>query len=114
MIPLIQRYRPGTDSATLPAIGRLILDPSQRKPDYDATVSINTGQRAALAQQIQDWQRPLEFADRAWTVIRYIKSRPLLVALPLGLLAFRRRRLMLRWFNRGWLVKAILQKLFIR
>lgn len=71
-------------------------------------------QRAALAQQIQDWQRPLEFLDRAWTVIRYIKSRPLLVALPLGLLAFRRPRLMLRWFNRGWLVKEILRKLFIR
>ena len=71
-------------------------------------------QRAALAQQFQDWQRPLEFLDRAWTVIRYIKSRPLLVALPLGLLAYRRSRRMLRWFNRGWLVKAILQKLFIR
>ena len=114
VIPFEQRYRPGADAATLPAMERLILDPGQRKPDYDATVSIDTGQRAALAQQIQDWQRPLEFADHAWTVIRFIKSRLLLVALPLGLLAYRRSRLMLRGFNRGWLVKAILQKLFIR
>lgn len=94
VIPFIQRQRPDADAVILTAMGRLNLDPGQRKPDYDPTVSIDTGQRAALVQQIQDWQRYLEFADHAWTVVRYIKSRPLLGALPLGLLAFRGSRLM--------------------
>ena len=71
-------------------------------------------QRAALAQQIQDWQRPLEFVDRGWTVGRYRKSRPLLVALRFGLFAFRRPRLLLRWFNRGWLAREVIKKLFNR
>ena len=71
-------------------------------------------QRVALAQQLQDWRRPIAWVDRAWTFIRYLISRPLLGALPLALFAFRRPRLLLRWFNRGWLVKKILQKLFIR
>lgn len=71
-------------------------------------------QRALLAQQIQDWRRPLQFADRAWTVARYLKSHPLITLLPLGLFAFRRPRMLLRWFNRGWLAKEVLRKLLIR
>ncbi|MBC7983432.1 MAG: YqjK-like family protein [Candidatus Obscuribacterales bacterium] len=70
-------------------------------------------QRIALAQQLQEWQRPVAWVERAWTVVRYLKSRPLLVALPVSLFALRRPRQLLRWFNRGWLIKAILRKLFV-
>jgi hypothetical protein len=35
-------------------------------------------QRVALAQQLQDWRRPIAWVDRAGTFIRYLKSRPLL------------------------------------
>ncbi len=70
-------------------------------------------QRAALSQQIRDWRRPLEFVDRALAIVRYVKSHPLLMALPFGLLVFRRPRVLLRWFNPGWLAGEILRKLFI-
>jgi YqjK-like protein len=70
-------------------------------------------QRIALAQQIQNCRRPLEYADRIWTVVQYIKSRPLLVAVPFGLFAIRRSGLFLRWFSRGWLAKEVIRKLFI-
>jgi YqjK-like protein len=71
-------------------------------------------QRAMLSQQIQDWRRPLELADRALVIARYFKTHPLLLSLPLGLFAFRRPRVLLRWFNRGWLAREVLRKLFIR
>ena len=71
-------------------------------------------QRAALSQQMQDWQRPLEIVDRALAIVRYAKSHPLLVALPFGLFVFRRPRTLLRWFNRGWLAREVLKKLFFR
>ena len=70
-------------------------------------------QRMALALQIQDCRRSLEFADRIWTVAHYIRSRPLLVAVPVGLFAIRRSRLLLRWFSRGWLAKEVIRKFFI-
>lgn len=70
-------------------------------------------QRMALAQRIQDCRRPLEFADRIWAVVHYIKSRPLLVAVPFGLFAIRRSRLFLRWFSRGWLAKKVIRNIFI-
>ena len=71
-------------------------------------------QRLALAQQIQDCRRPLEFVDRIWNVVQYIKSRPLLVAVPFGLFAIRRSRLFLRWFTRGWFAKEVIRKFFVR
>ena len=71
-------------------------------------------QREALTQQLRDWRRPLEFGDRAWAVARYLKSHPLITLLPLGLFAFRRPRMLLRWFNRGWLAKQVFRKLLIR
>lgn len=71
-------------------------------------------QRAALAQQIQDFQRPLDFANRAWAVVHYVKSHPLIVAVPFGLFAIRRSRMLLRWFSRGWLVKEVVRKFFVR
>jgi YqjK-like protein len=71
-------------------------------------------QRAALGQQIQDWRRALEIANRAWAVLRYIKSRPLLFGVPFGLFMIRRSNLLLRWVGRGWLVKELIQKLFAR
>jgi YqjK-like protein len=71
-------------------------------------------QRVSLSQQVQDLRRPIELVDRAWAITRYFRAHPLLVALPFGLFAFRRPRMLLRWFNRGWLTKEIIRKLFIR
>jgi YqjK-like protein len=70
-------------------------------------------QREALSQQIRDGLRPLEIVDRALAIVRYAKSHPLLVILPIGLFAFRRPRALLRWFNRGWLTREVLRKLFV-
>ena len=70
-------------------------------------------QRSTLSQQIRNWQRPLELVDHALAVARYVKPHPLLVTLPFGLFLFRRPRVLLRWFNRGWLAREVLRKLFV-
>lgn len=80
----------------------------------DQLVTRAEEQREALSRQIQNWRRPLEIVDRALAIVRYAKSHPLLVALPFGLFAFRRPRMLLRWFNRGWLAQEVLKKLFFR
>ncbi len=77
-------------------------------------IALADEQRAALAQQIQDFERPLEFASHAWAVVQYLKSHPLLVALPVGLFAMRRSRMLLRWISRGWLAREVIRKYFIR
>jgi YqjK-like protein len=77
-------------------------------------ITLAAEQRDALAQQVQDIQRPLAFANRALAVVHYLKSHPLLVALPFGLFAIRRSRMLLRWFGRGWLAKEVIRKFFIR
>jgi tRNA (Thr-GGU) A37 N-methylase len=79
----------------------------------DQLIAQAVEQRIALTQQIQDCQRPLEFADRIWTIIHFIKSRPLLVAVPFGFFAIRRSGLFLRWLSRSWLAKEVIRKLFI-
>lgn len=71
-------------------------------------------QRAVLSRQVHDLQRPLDLLNRAWAFTCYLRAHPLLVILPFGLFAFRRPRMLLRWFNRGWLAKEIIRKLFIR
>jgi YqjK-like protein len=79
----------------------------------DQLVTRAEEQREALSRQMQDWQRPLEIVDRALAIVRYATSHPLLVMLPIGLFAFRRPRTLLRWFNRGWLAREVLRKLFV-
>jgi YqjK-like protein len=71
-------------------------------------------QRTMLAKHIHQLHRPIELADRARAIVRYLKARPLLAILPAGVFAFRRPRTLLRWFSRGWLTKEIIRKLLIR
>ncbi len=72
-------------------------------------------ERADVAQALQSWAQPLAFVDRCVGAIRYVVSRPPLVAGAALLLVLLRPRRAFRWVRRGfalwqgyrWLTKKI-------
>ena len=59
-------------------------------------------ERADVAQTLQSWAQPLGFADRCVEVLRYVISRPPLVAGAMLVFALLRPRRALKWARRAW------------
>ena len=59
-------------------------------------------ERADLAQTLQSWTQPLGFIDRCLGAVRFVISRPPLVAGAMLVLALLRPRRALRWAQRAW------------
>jgi len=58
--------------------------------------------REHLAQTLQSWARPLSFIDRGVEAVRYVISRPPLLAGAAFVLALLRPRRTLKWAQRAW------------
>ena len=71
--------------------------------------------REDVAQTLQSWAQPLDFVDRCLAAVRFVISRPPLVAGAAIVLALLRPRRVLRWAQRAlglwqsyrWLTKKI-------
>jgi hypothetical protein len=59
-------------------------------------------ERADLAQTLQSWTQPLGFIDHCLGAVRFVISRPPLVAGAMLVLALLRPRRALRWAQRAW------------
>jgi hypothetical protein len=59
-------------------------------------------QRGDLAQTLQSWSQPLAFADLCVGAVRYVVSRPPLVAAAALAFALLRPRRALKWAGRAW------------
>ena len=59
-------------------------------------------ERADVAQTLQSWAQPLGFADLCIGAVRYVISRPPLVAGAMLVFALLRPRLAFRWARRAW------------
>ena len=59
-------------------------------------------ERADVAQTLQSWAQPLGFADRCVEVLRYVISRPPLVAGAMLVFALVRPLRALKWGQRAW------------
>ncbi len=62
-----------------------------------------TGQRAALARELQPWRARLARVDQGVAVFRYIGRNPALLVGAVLLLAALRPRRAGKWLQRGWL-----------
>lgn len=58
--------------------------------------------RADLAQALQSWVPPMRFIDRCLAAVRFVISRPPLVASAMLVLALLRPRRVLSWAGRAW------------
>ena len=61
-------------------------------------------ERADVAQTLQSWAQPLAFADRCVDAVRFVISRPPLVAGAALVFALLRPRRALRWARRAWVI----------
>lgn len=59
-------------------------------------------EREDLAQTLQSWSGPLGFVDRCFGAVRYVMSRPPLVAGAMLVFALLRPRRALKWARRAW------------
>ena len=59
-------------------------------------------ERAHLAQTLQSWAQPLGFIDRCLGAVRFVISRPPLVAGAVLVFALLRPRRALKWAQRAW------------
>lgn len=59
-------------------------------------------ERAGVAQTLQSWAQPLGFADLCVGAVRYVISRPPLVAGAMLVFALLRPRRALKWARRAW------------
>lgn len=60
------------------------------------------GERAELARTLQLWERPLDFVDRCLEAVRFVISRPPLVAGAAFVLALLRPRGAIKWAQRAF------------
>ena len=61
-------------------------------------------ERADLAQSLQSWSQPLGFVDRVVAAVRFVVSRPPLVAGAALLFTLLRPRRALKWAQRAWAI----------
>jgi hypothetical protein len=59
-------------------------------------------ERTDVAQTLQSWAQPLDFVDRCLAAVRFVISRPPLVAGAMLVFALLRPRLALKWARRAW------------
>ena len=59
-------------------------------------------ERANVAQTLQSWSQPLGFVDRCFAAVRYVISRPPLVAGAMLVFALLHPRRALKWAQRAW------------
>jgi hypothetical protein len=59
-------------------------------------------EREIVAQSLQTWAQPLAFVDRCVEAVRFVLSRPPLVAGAVFILALLRPRRTLKWARRAW------------
>jgi hypothetical protein len=59
-------------------------------------------ERGDLAQALHSWAQPLDFIDRCLAALRYVVSRPPLIAAAGVVFALVRPLRALRWAQRGW------------
>lgn len=59
-------------------------------------------EREGVALALQVWTQPLAFVDRCIGAVRYVVSRPPLVAAAALVFALLRPRRALKWARRGW------------
>ena len=59
-------------------------------------------ERADVAQTLRSWAQPLGFIDRCVEALRYVISRPPLVAGAMLVFALLRPRRAFRWARRAW------------
>jgi hypothetical protein len=61
-------------------------------------------ERGDVAQTLQSWSQPLGFIDRCLEALRYVLSRPPLVAGAVLVFALVRPLRALRWARRAWVL----------
>lgn len=59
-------------------------------------------ERADVAQSLRSWAQPLGFIDRCLAAVRFVISRPPLVAGAMLVFALLRPRRGLKWAQRAW------------
>jgi len=59
-------------------------------------------ERGDVAQTLQSWSQPLDFVDRCLGALRYVISRPPLVAGAMLVFALVRPLRTLKWAQRAW------------
>lgn len=59
-------------------------------------------ERADVAEMLQSWAQPLGFIDRCLGAVRFVISRPPLVAGAMLVFALLRPRRALKWARRAW------------
>ncbi len=67
--------------------------------------------RSSLERHAQGLSPVLTGADRVWAAGVWLREHPLVPAAALALLALRRPRGLLRWAQRGWAARKLLQRL---
>lgn len=72
-------------------MNRQMLEVRQRRGELLAKIA---SQREQVAHIGTNWEAPLAFADNCLTAVRYLRSRPALVASVVALLIVRRRGMM--------------------
>ena len=65
-----------------------ILETMRRRGELLVRIS---AQRECVAETVGAWRRPLALADRGWSVVRFLYTRPALVMGMVSLFALRRR-----------------------
>ena len=71
-------------------------------------------QRIALAHNLAPWRARLALADQGVAAVRYVRSHPALILVPVLLFAAVRPRRLGTWLQRGWLAWQIRRRLFGR
>lgn len=61
-------------------------------------------QRAIIAQAYHRWQKPASLVDRGIAVVGFLRLHPLLLGVGLAAMIALRRRNLLSWAGRGWMM----------
>jgi hypothetical protein len=67
-------------------------------------------QRNELARALNDWHEPLALLDQGIGLLRYLRSRPMLVIGMTACVAILRPRRVFGWLRGGWLVWRMIHK----
>ena len=70
----------------------------------EGLIATSARERAALAAEFDDWQKPIDAIDHGVAAVRFLKAHPILVTGAIVIVAALGRRHLVRWAGRGLIV----------